>query len=115
MFSYYATRAIMNFAPAPEGADSEGQGVIMLVFYVGLFLIFYFLLIRPQTKEAQEKQVMQDGLSKGDRVVTSGGIFGTIHKVDDEVVTLEIADGVRVKVQRSAIGNKIVPAGSEKE
>jgi len=115
MFSYYAARTIIALSPAPEGAPDEGQGLIMGIFYVGLFLVFYFLLIRPQTKQAEQLKGMQDELAKGDRVVTSGGIFGTIHKVEDDVITLEIAEGVRVKAQRSAIGNKITPGGQEKE
>lgn len=108
MLTELALRLSTALAPAPEGApDSGGHAIVMILFYGGLFAIFYFLLIRPQTKRTRETQTMQADLGKGDSVLTSGGIYGTVHKIKDDVVTLQIADDVRVKLQLSAISSRI--------
>ena len=107
-----------SMAPAPDGAEQEGHALVMIMFYVALFAIFYFLLIRPQTKKNQDAKDMQDALSKGDRILTTGGIFATIHKVDEDVITLEVAEGVRIKAQRSAISERVreaTPEGGDKK
>ncbi len=109
----------ISMAPAPEGApNQEGHATVMILFYIALFAVFYFLLIRPQTQKNQEVKTLQSSLEKGARVVTTGGIFGTIHKIDDEVVTLEIAEGVRVKIQKAAIEERVgdpSPASGKKK
>jgi len=91
---------------AQEGAPAAG-GADILTSLLPLLLIgvvFYFLLIRPQQKKAKEHRQMIENLRRGDRVVTSGGIVGTVTKVgDDGQVQLEIAEGVRVKVVRATI------------
>lgn len=74
--------------------------VIPLVF---LFAIFYFLLIRPQTKKAAEHQKLLAGLKRNDEVVTTGGLLGRIVELSDKIATLEIAKGVQVRVERSQI------------
>jgi len=68
-----------------------------------IMLIFYFLLIRPQQKRLKEHKKLVDELKKGDKVVTGGGLIGTIAEVKDDVLRVEIADGVRVKVKRDTI------------
>ena len=70
---------------------------------VAIFVVFYFLLIRPQQKRAKETKAMLAALQKGDEVVTAGGIVGKISKLDDAYVTVEIAPNVEIKLQRSAI------------
>lgn len=108
MNNYLVVKAITAMSPAPEGAPGAGgNALVMFVFYFGLFAIFYFLLIRPQMKRSKETKKMQETLGKGDSIVTTGGIYGVIHKMKDDVVTLEIADGVRIKIQRSGIGNRV--------
>ena len=72
-----------------------------------LFAIFYFLLIRPQQKKAKEHKAMIENLKKGNRVVTSGGIFGTIISLDDTTLGLEIAEKVKIKVARSNIAGLV--------
>ncbi|HHY14214.1 MAG TPA: preprotein translocase subunit YajC [Thermoanaerobacterales bacterium] len=72
-----------------------------------LFVIFYFLVIRPQQKRDKERKEMLDSLKVGDKIVTIGGIYGKILDLKDDAVTLEIADKVRIKVTRSAIGSTI--------
>jgi len=78
-----------------------------------IFVVFYFLLIRPQTKRAKEHKAMVGALAKGDEVVTNGGVLGRITQVDENFVTLKIADNVEVKVQRQAIAN-LMPKGTAK-
>jgi preprotein translocase subunit YajC len=84
------------------GAGGQGsfQAFIPIIL---MFVIFYFLLIRPQQKKQKEHREMVNNLKKNDRVVTSGGIHGKITSVDDQAVTVEIADKVRVKVARGNI------------
>jgi preprotein translocase subunit YajC len=84
-----------------QGSSSGGfEGIFMLL---AMFAIFYFLLIRPQQKRAKQHKEMIDALKAGDQVVTAGGIHGKIVAVQDKSVSLEIATGVRVKVNRLSI------------
>ena len=78
-----------------------------------IFVVFYFLLIRPQQKRAKEHQGMLSKLATGDEVVTTGGILGRITEVGDGFVTVEIADGVRIKVQKAQV-SQLVPKGTYK-
>jgi preprotein translocase subunit YajC len=70
-----------------------------------MFAIFYFLLIRPQQKKAKEHRALLDGLKKGDRVVTAGGMHGMLSALDDQVVTLELAPGVNVRISKGFIAS----------
>ncbi|HYC04704.1 MAG TPA: preprotein translocase subunit YajC [Azospirillaceae bacterium] len=100
-------------APAPGGAET----LMSLLPLVLIFVVFYFLLIRPQQKKLKEHRSMLDALRRGDRVVTGGGIVGTVVKVDGgEELTVEIAEGVRVRVMRgtiSAVLAKTEPAAAD--
>lgn len=97
-------------AQAAGGAAPPG---IDLIFLVLLFVVFYFLLIRPQMKRAKEHKNMVASLAKGDEVVTNGGLLGKVTKVGDNFITLEVADGLEVKVQKQALGS-VVPKGTIK-
>ena len=77
-----------------------------------IFVVFYFLLIRPQQKQAKQHRQFLDDLKSGNKVVTKGGLYGTITGLTDTVVTLEIAQDVRVKVTRDAIGSSAVAEGA---
>jgi preprotein translocase subunit YajC len=90
------------YAAAP-GAAGPGQGFLSFLPLILIFAVFYFLLIRPQQKKAKEQQNFLAGLQKGTLVVTNGGLHGVITGLTDTVVTLEIADKVRVKVSRQHI------------
>ncbi|HEU4797507.1 MAG TPA: preprotein translocase subunit YajC [bacterium] len=74
-----------------------------IFFYVILLGVFYFLLIRPQQVQQRKRRAMLGKLKKGDRVVTAGGLHATIHDVDEETLTLELAPNFRVKADRSAV------------
>jgi preprotein translocase subunit YajC len=92
------------FAAAPSGAGGGGGGIGAFFPIIIMFVIFYFLLIRPQQKKQQDIRTMQQNLKKGDRVVFCGGMYGTVVKVKEAVVSIEIAEKVKVDVQRGAIG-----------
>ena len=91
-------------AAAPGGPGGGGGGGIGAFFpIIIMFVIFYFLLIRPQQKKAQNTRSMQENLKKGDKVVFCGGIYGTVVKIQGAVVSIEIADKVKIDVQRGAV------------
>lgn len=96
-------------AQAPSGAG----GLSAFMPIVILFVIFYFILIRPQQKRAKEHQSTLDTLKQGDTVVTNGGIYGTVIKIDSHVVTLQCSDKVRIKVMKKAISSKVDPSTLE--
>ena len=100
----------MAAAPAGGVAGEGGQFLIMMVILFGLM---YFMIIRPQSKRAKEHRQMVEALTKGDEVVTNGGALGRVTKVGDQFVTLEIASGIEIKVQRSAIAS-VMPKGTIK-
>jgi preprotein translocase subunit YajC len=98
------------WAQVDAGGGSSLIGILPMVL---IFVVFYFLLIRPQQKRSKEHKAMVADLSKGDEVVTNGGVLGKITDVDDSFVNVEIAAGVNVKVQRSAI-SQMMPKGTVK-
>jgi preprotein translocase subunit YajC len=86
------------------GLFDNQSALIQFLPLVLIFVVFYFLLIRPQQRKAKDHKTMLDALRRGDRVVTGGGIIGTVARVENpEEVTVDIADGVRVRVVRSTI------------
>lgn len=108
----------MNFlisdalADAPAAAAPQG-GMSSLLIMVGMLAVFYFILIRPQQKRAKEHKAMLAALAKGDEVVTAGGVLGKVSELNDNYVTLEVADGVSMKVQRHAV-QVVLPKGTIK-
>jgi preprotein translocase subunit YajC len=86
----------------------DQNALIQFLPLILIFVVFYFLLIRPQQRKAKDHKTMLDALRRGDRVVTGGGIIGTVARVDSpEEVTVDIADGVRVRVLRSTISSVV--------
>lgn len=94
------------------GTAPPGSGLSMLLL-PAMLVVFYFLLIRPQQKRAKEHQAMLSKLAAGDEVITSGGVLGKVTEVSDSFATVEIADGVRIKVQKSQV-TQLVPKGTYK-
>lgn len=110
----------MNFfisdAWAQQGAAAGGPAdlILSLLFPIGLLAVLYFLMIRPQIKRQKEHAKMVAGLSKGDEVITVGGIAGRIVEIGDNFAHLEVADGVQVKVRRHAV-EAVLPKGTMKD
>jgi preprotein translocase subunit YajC len=92
-------------AMTPQNAgDGGGPSLISnLVLFGSIIAIFYFMIIRPQQKRAKERQAMLDAVKKGDKVLISGGIYGTVAGLDEKTVLVQIADNVKVKVERGSI------------
>ncbi|MEX0602484.1 MAG: preprotein translocase subunit YajC [Bacteroidota bacterium] len=87
----------------PQGGDAGGGLTTTIIMFGLIFLIFYFMIIRPQQKRSKERQKLLEALKKGDKIVTSGGIHGTISGLDDKTLLIQIADNVKVKVERGSI------------
>ncbi|OLC92950.1 MAG: preprotein translocase subunit YajC [Candidatus Rokubacteria bacterium 13_1_40CM_3_69_38] len=79
------------------------------MFFAAIFAIFWFLLIRPQQKQKREREQMLAALKRGDRVVTSGGLHGTVTSLDEHKVVLRVADQVRLEFDRGAVGRVLEP------
>ena len=101
---------------APAAAASGGDmmstltGMLPLVL---MFVVLYFVMIRPQMKKQKEHRTMIDALAKGDEIATAGGLIGKVNKLTDSIVTLEIANGIEVQLQRHAVV-QVLPKGSVK-
>lgn len=90
-------------AGGAEGGRPGYEGIIMLVI---MFAIFYFLLIRPQQKRAKQHKELVESLKVGDPIVTAGGIHGKVAALQDNVITVEVASGVKIKVNRASVASK---------
>ena len=100
----FASNAYAMAGGAEQQAGGGMEGIIMLVI---MFAIFYLLLIRPQQKRAKQHKQLVENLKSGDQVVTAGGLHGKIVAVQDDIITLEIASNVRIKINRpSIVGTK---------
>lgn len=93
--------------------SAQSTAIFNIVAFGGVFLVFYFLVIQPASKQRKKTQEMLNSLKKGDRVITSGGIYGTIQGVEPEIVHLKIAENVKVKVSRSAVTAVITGEAAE--
>ena len=110
----FISSAIAQTAPAAaaSGGDMTSTLTSMLPLVL-MFVVLYFVMIRPQMKKAKEHKAMVDSLAKGDEVATAGGILGKVTKIGDSFIGLEIAGGVEVQLQRSAVV-QVLPKGSIK-
>ena len=105
--------ALISDAWAQAAAPAGPGGITMPLMMVVFVVIFYFLLIRPQQKKAKEHQALITKLAAGDEIVTTGGLLGKVVEVGDNFLTLEVADGVRVKVQKFQVAS-LMPKGTLK-
>jgi preprotein translocase subunit YajC len=101
------------YAQAAAPAPGLGGDLTAFLPMILIFVVFYFLLLRPQQKRAKETRAMLAALQKGDEVVTSGGIVGRISKLGEQYAAIEIANGVEINVQRSAVA-QLLPKGTIK-
>ena len=105
---------MVDFAYAmgqPPNGGGSGAVMTQLLFFAAIFAIFYFLLIRPQQKQKRDRETMLSAVKKGDRVVTSSGLHGTVVGLTDTTVTLKVADSVKVDFDRTAVGRIMAPSG----
>ncbi|GAA3910572.1 preprotein translocase subunit YajC [Halomonas cibimaris] len=104
---------LISQAHAQEAGGAAGGGIAQIVMLVGFVVIFYFLLWRPQAKRAKQHKQLIANLEKGDEIVIGGGLVGRITKVSDEFLSMDIADGTTVNVQKSAVA-AVLPKGTIK-
>jgi preprotein translocase subunit YajC len=108
----FISSAFAQTAPALGGSDMQSSLMSMLPLVL-MFVVLYFVMIRPQMKKQKEHRSMIDALAKGDEVATAGGLLGKVSKLGDSYLGLEVANGVEVQVQRSAVV-QVLPRGSIK-
>jgi len=89
--------------PPSQGGGSEGGFVSTLLMFGLIIGIFYFLILRPQQKRQKERQKLLDAVKKGDKIITSGGLHGTVAGIDDKTLLVQVADNVKLKFDRSAV------------
>ena len=106
----FISEAFAQSAPAAAGGDSGLLGMLPLVL---MFVVLYFVMIRPQMKRQKEHKAMVEALAKGDEIVTAGGMLGKVAKLGDSYIGLEVANGVELQVQRSAVV-QVLPKGTIK-
>jgi preprotein translocase subunit YajC len=94
------------YYPATEGEEGGGFDWTIIIFLVLIFAIFYFLMIRPQRKRQKEQRELMEGLQRGDRVITVGGIYGQIESLTEDSVVLKVESGTTIRVSRGSIAGK---------
>ena len=96
---------LIAMSPTQQGGSPEGSLFSTLIMFALIIGIFYFLILRPQQKRQKERQKLLEALKKGDKVVTAGGLHGTVAGLDEKTVLLQVADNVKMKYDRSAIAS----------
>jgi len=109
----FISSAFAQTAPAAAAGGDMQSSLMSMLPLVLMFVVLYFVMIRPQMKKTKEHRAMIDALAKGDEVVTAGGVLGKVAKLGDSYVTLEVAAGVEIQIQRSAVV-QVLPKGSIK-
>src|SRR5918992_1728496 len=111
----YAADLAYAMGPSPGGGGGGmSQTLPTIVMFAAMFAIFYFLMIRPQQKQKADRERMLRAIKRGDRVVTTSGLYGTVTNLSDTTVTLRVADQVKLDFERGAIG-RVVEAQSDKD
>jgi len=99
---------------AAESASTQADGTSTIIMMVLFAVVFYFLLIRPQSKRAKEHKSMVESIQKGDEVVTTGGVIGKVNKITDAFIVLNVAQGVEMKFQKHSV-SATLPKGTIKQ
>ena len=108
----FISSAFAQTAPAAAGGDVQSSLMNMLPLVL-MFVVLYFVMIRPQMRKQKEVKAMIDALAKGDEIVTVGGMLGKITKLTDNALSLEVANGIEVQIQRNAVV-QVLPKGTIK-
>lgn len=108
--SFFISDAIAASTPA---AGAPGNEMFSMFTLVAIFVLFYFMLIRPQSKRAKEQRELVANVKKGDEIITSSGILGKVTHLDDQFIKVTVAEGIELRMQRNAI-NSILPKGTLK-
>jgi preprotein translocase, YajC subunit len=103
---------LIAMAP-PQGGSGSGSMIQTLIMFGAIFAIFYFMIIRPQQKRAKEREKLISNIQKGDKIITSSGIYGTVAGVEEKTILVQIADNVKVKFDKSAVN--IITSSKESE
>jgi preprotein translocase subunit YajC len=107
------TNSLALLFMAPSGGDA-GQGLFSTLLMFALIIgIFYFMILRPQQKRQKERQKLLEALKKGDKVITAGGMYGTIAGIDEKTVLVQVADNVKMKFERSSITSVVSEGTAE--
>jgi len=112
-FAVFISSALAQTAPAAAAGGDVQSSLMGMLPLVLMFVVLYFVMIRPQMKKAKEHKAMIDALAKGDEVATAGGVLGKVTKIGEGFIHIEIATGVEVQLQRSAVV-QVLPKGSLK-
>lgn len=103
-------------APPPGNGGGGGGGILStLIMFASIIAIFYFMILRPQQKKQKQHQQMIESLKKGDKVIMSGGLHGTIAGVDDRTILVQVADNVKMKFERASVATVVREAEGEKK
>ncbi len=94
---------ILLFAPQEGGQEATGSGMTSILMIVALIAIFYFFMIRPQSKKQKEIKKFRDAMQKGDKVITAGGIHGKIKEIKDSVIVLQVDDNVKITIDKAMV------------
>lgn len=109
----FISSAFAQTAPAAAAGGGIQDSLMSMLPLILMFVVLYFVMIRPQMKKSKEHRAMIDALAKGDEVVTGGGIFGKVTRLGESNISLEVANGVEIQFQRSAVV-QVLPKGSIK-
>lgn len=113
MMDFFIPSAMAAQAGSPPGAGQDA-GIFNILIIVAFAAVFYFIVWRPQSKRQKEHRDLVSGLSKGDEVVTNGGLIGKVTKVEDQYLLLEVADNVEIRLQKAAVAAAL-PKGTIKQ
>ena len=100
---------MLLMAPPADGGSGGGSLVSTLIMFGLIFVIFYFMIIRPQQKRAKERDKMLGEVQKGDKIVTSGGLHATVAGIEDKTVLLDVGNNVKMKFEKTAVANVLKP------
>jgi preprotein translocase subunit YajC len=95
---------LLAMAPPPDSGGGGSGLMSTLIMFALIIGIFYFLILRPQQKRQKEREKLLSSVKKGDKIITAGGLHGTIAGIDDKTLLIQVADNVKMKFERSAVG-----------